>query len=127
MESVLAFLCDKLEIRKDGLFDVTGGGISCLHFSQLPEERRITLMVDVEYDPITESGEHIIKIGIIDSDGKDKMPPKLLNATFPQSQRFFDIAGDLYPIFDKYGMHSVEVAIDGHNILSLPLGIEQEI
>ena len=30
-------------------------------------------------------------------------------------------------IFDKYGMHSVEVAIDGHNILSLPLGIEQEI
>lgn len=41
MKSVLAFLCDKLEIKNDGLFDVTGGGISCLHFSQLPEERRI--------------------------------------------------------------------------------------
>lgn len=123
MKTHIAFLCDKLEITKDGLFNVIGGGISCLHLSRLPGERPITLMVDVEYDPIKESGEHIIKIRVIDSDEKDKMPPKLINATFPQNQRFFDIAGDLFPVFDAYGSHSVEVAVDKQRLVSISLNI----
>lgn len=126
MNPSVAFLCKKFEITKDGLFNVENGGIDCLHFTKLPAETSRMLLADIEYDHITESGEHKIEIRIIDGDGNNKMSPILLDVDFPQNKRFYDFGGELIAAFDSYGMHSVEIFIDGTHIKSLPLNIVPE-
>ena len=116
----------KFEITTDGLFNVKDGGIDCLHFTKLPVKTSRMLFADIEYDSITESGEHKIEIRIIDGDGNNKMSPILLNVDFPQNKRFYDFGGELIATFDNYGMHSIEIFIDGTHIKSLPLNIVPE-
>jgi hypothetical protein len=126
MKSQFAFLCDSVNTTQSNLFNVLGGGIENMNFGQLPQTRPVALLIRIEYSDVTESGDHRVEIRLIDSDGRDKMPPAILNVNFPQGQRFFNFIATLMPLFDRYGTHSVEIAVDRHNIVSVPLNIIQQ-
>jgi hypothetical protein len=125
MKSQFAFLCDAVNITQNNLFNVLGGGIENFMFDQLPQKRPVALLLRIEYSHFTESGDHIVEIRLIDSDGRDKMPPTSLNVNFPAQGRFFNFVANLVPTFDVYGAHSVEISVDRHNILSIPLSVMQ--
>ena len=127
MKLDLVFLCDKLEFSKDGLFNVKGGGISCLHFKRLPQKRRLAILIDVKYSPAKESGNHIFELRVIDDKGINKLSHEVTQKAYFQSGKgFHDFGGDIYPVFDKFGLHKVEVWIDRRKIASLPLTIMKE-
>ncbi|MFA5164203.1 MAG: hypothetical protein WC481_01395 [Candidatus Omnitrophota bacterium] len=127
MQSQFAFLCDAVNITQNNLFNVLGGGIEKFHLSQLPQNRPVALLLRIEYNPITENGDHVIEIRIIDCDGQNKISPALLNVSFPPQVRTFNIVTNMIPRFDRYGMHSVEVAVDRHHIVSIPLNVIERI
>ena len=77
----------------------------------------------IEYDPADNSGTHIIEVRIIDPDGRNRIKPSVTNVDFLGTTSFYAFDTKLFPTFDKYGPHSVEVTLDGDNIVSLPLDI----
>lgn len=123
MNCQFAFLCDAANILPNNLFNVLGGGIGTLIFENLPQVRALTLLLRIEYNPISESGAHIIRIRLVDIDGRDKIEPLELNIEFLPNLRFFNFITGLAPKFDVYGPHSVEVSVDRHSIISIPLDV----
>jgi len=127
MRLEFAFLCDYVDFTGHGLFNAYGAGVHELRCGRLPDGRCFVLMMNVEYDPREDSGAHTIEIRIIDPDGKNCIKPIAVKADFLSSRRFYDLDIKLCPSFDRYGQHSVEVRIDGDNILSYPLDITKGI
>ena len=123
MNYQFAFLCDAANILPNNLFNVLGGGIATLAFESLPCQRPLTLLLRIEYNPISESGNHVIEIRLVDMDGRDKIQPLSLNVEFSPNFRFFNFITGLIPKFDVYGPHSVEISVDRHSIVSIPLDI----
>lgn len=127
MNSQFAFLCDAANISKNNLFNVLSGGIENFTFRQLPQTRPVSLLIRIEYTSVEESGDHIVEIRLIDSDGKDRMSPARLKVNFPKSGRFFNLMAPLIPRFDEYGPHGVEISVDRHTIASIPLNVIKTI
>ena len=121
-----AFLCDCVDFTEKGLLNAYGMGIHALSFSKLPDKRPIMLVIAIEYDSVKDSGTHTIGIRIIDSDGRGVIKPIKMDDKFPTTARYYALDTKLYPTFDKYETHSVEVTLDGNNIASLPLDVVQE-
>jgi len=90
-----------------------------LSISQLPAQRILTLFLDVQYNNATESGEHVLEIKLIDKDGKNVIKP-FLKKEKAISCLFFP---QLKPRFYNYGVHSVEVSIDGYHLTATLLNI----
>lgn len=110
-------------MRKDGLLDVEGGGIHYLNVNSLPAKRPITLVTDIEYNKVTESGEHVIEIRLIDADGQDVMESRLLKQNFSEKATSFGFFTKLKPTFCKHGWYSVEIAVDRHHLATISLNI----
>jgi len=123
MRLEFAFLCDYVDFTEHGLFNAYGAGIHALYYRKLPDGRTIALMMAIEYDPAENSGTHTIEIRIIDPDGRNRIKPSVTNVDFLGTTNFHAFDTKLFPTFDKCGPHSVEVALDGDNIVSLPLDI----
>lgn len=125
MEMQYAFLCNAVNMAQGNLFNVLGGGITRFHFTNLPQARPVALLVKVEYNPVTEAGEHRVEIRLIDGDGRDKIAPVSLNVNFVAQNRAFNLVANLVPTFDAYGAHSVGISVDRHEITSIPLEVVQ--
>ena len=126
MRLEFALLCDYVDFTDRGLFNAYGAGIHALHCRKLPDARPIVLMMAIEYDPVEDKGTHKIEIRIIDSDGKNIIKPDITDADFSSTVRFYGFDTKLYPTFEKYELHSVEIMLDGNNIASIPLDIIME-
>ena len=120
-----AFLADCVDTTQNGLFNCYGCGIHVLQFDKLPEERPLTLAMSIQHSP-EDAGDHIIKIRLIDSEGRDKISPIVMDAEFTTTAKFYGLYTRFYPLFHRYGLHSVEVTVDGRQVASLPLSIEQD-
>ena len=123
MRLEFAFLCDYVDFTGRGLFNAYGAGIHALHCRKLPDARPIALMMAIEYDPAEDSGKHTIEIRVIDSDGRNVIKPDITVADFAGTVRFYGFDTKLRPTFEKHGSHSVEIMLDGDNIVSIPLDI----
>ena len=121
MRLEFAFLCDYVDYTGRGLFNAYGAGIHALHCRKLPDARSIALMMAIEYNPKEDNGKHAIEIRIIDSDGKNVIKPDITGADFSDTIRFYGFDTKLYPTFNNYGMHSVEITLDGKALVAIPL------
>ena len=117
-----SFLCEYADPTRGDLINIFGAGLHTLSFTKLPEERPITVVVSIEYN-VDYAGDHMIEIRLIDSDGKDKIRPLTLDAVFPNDKHFYGFDARLCPLFHRYETHSVEIAVDRHNIASIPLDV----
>jgi hypothetical protein len=126
MKLELAFLCDYVDFTGRGLFNAYGAGIRTLGLNKLPDERPMALVAAIEYDPAQDSGSHVMKVRMIDSDGMDIMRPIGVRDKFPADPGFYVFYIKLCPTFNRYGVYSVELTIDDINIASLPLNVAME-
>ena len=123
MKPRLAFLCKKVKFNKECLLDVKNLGIHYLELKSLPSKCRIMLVVDIEYDRVTEIGEHKIEAYITDADGNRVMNPILVEEEFLAEAETLGFYRRLNPIFRKYGPHKVEILVDKCHFASIPLTI----
>ena len=77
-----------------------------------------------------EKGEHKVRVNIIDLDGKHVIPPLegKINIGFSDEQRSLSVnlIMNIHRLkFEKYGEHSIDLAIDGRQEASLPLFIRE--
>jgi hypothetical protein len=123
MKMHYAFLCDSANVSAHNLFNVLGGGIEKINFTQFPQIRQLVLLLRIEYAPATEGGEHKLDIRFVDADGQDKFPPVGMNLKLLKTEKFFNMVMNLTPRFEKPGAHSVDIAVDKQVIVSIPLEI----
>ncbi|MDD5195528.1 MAG: hypothetical protein PHQ96_07660 [Candidatus Omnitrophica bacterium] len=123
MNLQFAFLCESANLSASNLFNVLGGGIGVIFFNALPQTRHLTLLLRLEYNPVMETGEHGIQIRLLDNDGLDKISSISLRLEFRKGERFFNFITGLAAKFDSFGEHSVEISVDGHSVISIPLNI----
>lgn len=83
----------------------------------------------IRFDSI-EKEKHKITINFVDADGRPLIPPAegIINVSFPDEQRsgstnlIFNIQGLK---LEKYGEHSIDLAVDGRHEASLPLYVKE--
>jgi hypothetical protein len=124
MKSQFAFLCDAVNITGNNLFNVLGGGVENIFSRTLPFTRHMSLLVRIEYSHV-ESGGHTVQVRLIDGDGKDRMAPASLQVDFPESSHCFNLMATLSPTFERYGAHSVEIAVDRNSLASIPINAQE--
>lgn len=79
----------------------------------------------------TESGEHKVRINIVDEDGKTVVPPMEANVSVqfkdkPLTSIATNMIVNLQGLkFQKYGEFAIDLAIDGKHEASLPLFVNQ--
>ncbi|MDD5585004.1 MAG: tetratricopeptide repeat protein, partial [Candidatus Omnitrophica bacterium] len=103
--------------------DVKNLGIHYLQINALPSKCRVVLVVDIEYDRVTEAGDHKIEAYIVDADGNKVMSPIVVEEEFTEEAEAFGFYRQLNPVFRKYGAHRVEILVDKQHFASIPLTI----
>jgi hypothetical protein len=123
----LAVLCDAANVSREGKLNILGE-FDSIHASSFPlTYPTMVLVLRMEAHP-TESGDHRLKLRLLDADGQDVVPS--LEGEF--STGFPPFAGvpvRTAPIilqmhgvrFDQPGHYSFELLVDGHHLRSLPL------
>ena len=129
MQVNLLVLCDAANVSREGKLNILGE-FDSIHASAFPlTYPTMVLVLRMEAHP-TESGDHRLKLRLLDADGQDVVPP--LEGEF--STGFPPFAGvpvRTAPIilqmhgvrFARPGHCSFELLVDGHHLRSLPLHI----
>lgn len=90
---------------------------------------RCSLAIKVRFDRI-ERGDHRLKLGIVDPDGKPVVPPleAPLKMAFPDTipSAAAQLILDLQNVrFERFGEFAIDLAIDGRHEASIPLFVRQ--
>ena len=128
MRTNYAFLCDAASQGAEGKVNALGIGISQLRAQQVPVQRPVIVLVaQIGFDA-AEAGAKALAIRVIDADGGNIIPPVDGQIEFTAPE------GALSPVaqvvlelnmvtFPRFGVYSVELALDGQSIASLPIEV----
>lgn len=128
MRTNYAFLCDAASQGAEGKVNALGIGISQLRAQQVPVQRPVIVLVaQIGFDA-DEAGAKALAIRVIDADGGNIIPPVDGQIEFTAPE------GALSPVaqvvlelnmvtFPRFGVYSVELALDGQSIASLPIEV----
>ena len=125
----LAVLCDAANVSREGKLNILGE-FDSIHASTFPlSYPTMVLVVRIEAHP-TEVGDHLLKLQLLDADGRDVVPP--LEGGFTTGLApFLGVPVRTAPIilqmhgvrFDAPGHYAFELLVDGHHLRSIPLHI----
>jgi hypothetical protein len=125
----LAVLCDAANVSREGKLNILGE-FDSIHASSFPlTYPTMVLVVRLEAHP-TETGDHRLKLQLLDADGADVVPP--LEGEFATGRPpFLGVPVRTAPIilqmhgvrFEGPGHYSFELLVDGHHLRSLPLHV----
>lgn len=126
MNKDFAFICDFAEAS--GKINALGIGFDVIYAAQLPARHsHFSLVVQLRAS-ITETGQKIIQVNLIDEDGKDNIPPIQAQVNIPRTEgapysigRFVMEFGNIE--FKRYGSYSVSVTYEGNEIATIPFRV----
>ncbi len=130
MEVTSALLVEEVKKHEDGRVDLLGL-FEDVYVEQVPVRvDHFTLFVDLELAPEDKGRQHALELRLFDQDGRVVQPPTRITFDVP--------AGDLYPrstaqldldfpdvTFKTFGVHHLEVFIDGKRARRLYLGVQR--
>lgn len=107
------------------------GTFDSIHGRALPViHSHCTVAVRLRF-PKSEEGEHMIKINIIDEDGKPVVPPfetkgNVRFGNIPRTSIAVNMILNLQGLkFASFGEYAVDLSVDGKHIASLPLTVSK--
>ena len=124
MDIQIAVLCDAAT-DNNGKLNILGT-FDTIYTSQLPATHpQCSIAVRMTYNKV-EDGTHTVKLNFVDEDGKSVMPPieipvevAVPDETIFLSRNFIVNIQKLK--FDKEGLYSIDIAVDGRQEGSIPL------
>ena len=124
MDIQIAVLCDAAT-DNNGKLNILGT-FDTIYTSQLPATHpQCSIAVRMTFNKV-EDGTHTVKLNFVDEDGKSVMPPieipvevAVPDETIFLSRNFIVNIQKLK--FDKEGLYSIEIAVDGRQEGSIPL------
>ena len=124
MDIQIAVLCDAAT-DNNGKLNILGT-FDTLYTSQLPATHpQCSIAVRMTFNKV-EDGTHTVKLNFVDEDGKSVMPPieipvevAVPDETIFLSRNFIVNIQKLK--FDKEGLYSIDIAVDGRQEGSIPL------
>ena len=122
-------LCDAATIDIGGKLNILGAfdTIWALEMPVVYPSFAVALRVRFSH---LEKGQHRVVVSFVDADGGHIMPSNngVININFPDEQRSGS-ANSILNIqmlrFEKYGEYSIDLALNGCNVASLPLYVRQ--
>ena len=128
MHTNFAFLCDAAAQGAEGKLHALGIGISQLRASQVPVQRPVMVLVAQIAFAHDEIGAHPLAIRVIDPDGGNVVPPVDGQIAFSAPDEALSPVAQVVVelnlvTFPRYGVYSIELAIDGQSIASLPIEV----
>ncbi len=124
MDIQIAVLCDAAT-DNNGKLNILGT-FDTIYTSQLPATHpQCSIAVRMTFNKV-EDGTHTVKLNFVDEDGKSVMPPieipvevAVPDETIFLSRNFIVNIQKLK--FDKEGLYSIDIAVDGRQEGSIPL------
>ena len=124
MDIQIAVLCDAAT-DNNGKLNILGT-FDTIYTSQLPATHpQCSIAVRMTFNKV-EDGTHTVKLNFVDEDGKSVMPPieipvevAVPDETILLSRNFIVNIQKLK--FDKEGLYSIDIAVDGRQEGSIPL------
>ena len=124
MDIQIAVLCDAAT-DSNGKLNILGT-FDTIYTSQLPETHpQCSIAVRMTFHKV-EEGTHKVKLSFVDEDGKPVMPPieMPLEVVVPEETIFLSrnfIVNIQKLRFEKEGLYSIDIAVDGRQEGSIPL------
>ena len=124
MDTQIAVLCDAAT-DNNGKLNILGT-FDTIYTSQLPAiHPQCSIAIRMTFNKV-EEGEHKVKLNFVDEDGKSVMPPIEIpvEVAVPEETIFLSrnfIVNIQKLKFDKEGLYSIDIAVDGRQEGSIPL------
>ncbi len=124
MDIQIAVLCDAAT-DNNGKLNILGT-FDTIYTSQLPAiHPHCSIAIRMTFNKV-EEGSHKVKLNFVDEDGKSVMPPIEIpvDVTVPDETIFLSrnfIVNIQKLKFDKEGLYSIDIAVDGRQEGSIPL------
>ena len=106
------------------------GTFDTIFTSQLPAQHpQCSVAVRILFDRM-EEGQHKLQMNFVDEDGQPIMPSMdvPVDVTFPPDATFLSrnfIVNMQQLKFEKTGLYSIDLALDGHSLASISLSVKQ--
>ena len=126
IEPIFTFLCDAA-VESGGKLTAVGVGIDTLGSRVIPfQHPRLCLVIGFHYEE-EDAGERMLKLQIVEADGRDVLPQQESPITFgrpngPKSTiRFLTEFNSLQ--FNSWGTHEFRVFLDDVAVAAVPLNV----
>ena len=124
MDIQIAVLCDAAT-DNNGKLNILGT-FDTIYTSQLPATHpQCSIAVRMTFNKV-EDGTHTVKLNFVDEDGKSVMPPIEIPAEVSIPDEMIHLSRNFIVNiqklkFDKEGLYSIDIAVDGRQEGSIPL------